>query len=149
MTDKNSAFAVRRAEISDADDIANAESRYIDCAWTKAQISDEIESPAALFYVAEVGGAFAGYISGTVAADECEVSNIAVSVEYRRCGVGRMLLDALKRGAKQSGCATMFLLVRSDNAPALALYGKSGFYTVGKRSGYYGGQDALIMRHNL
>jgi ribosomal-protein-alanine N-acetyltransferase len=44
----------------------------------------------------------------------------------------------------------MFLEVRPSNAKALALYRRAGFQQVGRRRGYYPGEngreDALIMR---
>jgi ribosomal-protein-alanine N-acetyltransferase len=47
----------------------------------------------------------------------------------------------------------MFLEVRPSNTPALALYQKAGFETIGRRKGYYpaadGREDALVMRWPL
>jgi ribosomal-protein-alanine N-acetyltransferase len=48
----------------------------------------------------------------------------------------------------------MHLEVAADNAPALALYQRAGFETVGRRRGYYAriegpAQDAVLMRRAL
>jgi len=52
--------------------------------------------------------------------------------------------------ARAAGGRQMFLEVRPSNAPALALYEKAGFATIGRRKGYYpaanGREDALVMR---
>ena len=44
----------------------------------------------------------------------------------------------------------MYLEVRADNRPALGLYERFGFSTLGRRRDYYGpGLDALTMRLTL
>lgn len=140
---------VRRALPTDAQSIAAAEREYIDCAWTEHQILDEIQSRDSVFLTAEHNGAFAGYLSGSVAADECEISNIAVLPQYRRRGVGVMLFGELFCELTRRGVKTVFLLVRVDNMPAVGLYEKLGFARVGVRPRYYKGQDAAIMRKIL
>ncbi len=137
---------VRRATNADAERIADAERRYIDCAWTAEQVESEIANENALFLVAECGGAFAGYLSGVFAADECEISNIAVETDYRRCGIATKLFGELLRIAAERGTESVFLLVRDGNAAAVALYSSLGFETVGRRRAYYGEADAVIMR---
>ena len=69
--------------------------------------------------------------------------------KYRRRGAGYALFSALIAEVKARGVKSVFLLVRSDNAAAIALYGKCGFIKVGERPRYYKGKDALIMRLNL
>lgn len=140
---------VRRAVKSDARKIAQAEKQYIDCPWTEKQISEEIDNPSVRFFVAEENGEFVGYLSGVVTCDECEVSNIAVSENFRRRGIGKMLFAALEDCLNRIGVRQMFLLVRDGNSAAQGLYCKIGFNVVGKRKNYYQGQDALIMRKIL
>ncbi len=140
---------VRSALPTDAQSIAAAEREYIDCAWTVGQILDEIQSASSVFLTAEQDGAFVGYLSGCIAADECEISNIAVLPQYRRRGAGVMLFGELFAELARRGVKTAYLLVRTDNAPAIALYEKLGFARVGVRPRYYKGQDAAIMRKIL
>lgn len=142
-------FTVRRATSADVEAIASAEHRFIDCAWTKEQIAIEIEKENSLFLVAECDGAFAGYLSGEFAADECEISNIAVETDYRRRGVATKLFGEFLRIAAERGASSVFLLVRDGNVGAVALYTGLGFERVGSRRGYYGGADALIMRKDI
>ncbi|MCC5983518.1 MAG: GNAT family N-acetyltransferase [Rhodobacteraceae bacterium] len=79
--------------------------------------------------------------------DEAEVLTLAVAPAWRRRGLGQAVLnDALAR-AHAAGATASFLEVAADNAAALALYGRMGFRTVGRRRGYYdAGTDALILR---
>lgn len=137
---------IRTATECDAKNIAAAEAEYIDCPWTFAQVRDAILAGAP-FFVAESDGEFAGYISGDIAADECEMSNIAVVEKFRRNGIGNKLVKALISALQKKGVTAVFLLVREDNTCAQALYGKCGFEIAGKRRGYYKGKfDALIMK---
>ncbi|MCM1368417.1 MAG: ribosomal protein S18-alanine N-acetyltransferase [Roseburia sp.] len=140
---------IRRARASDAPTVARAEARYIDCPWSEEQIAAEINNDRAIFLVAEADGAPIGYISGCIAADECEIANIAVEERYRRRGVGSALFSELMRQAAARGTTAVFLTVRTDNAGAIALYKSLGFEQVGERIGYYGGKDAYIMRRDI
>jgi ribosomal-protein-alanine N-acetyltransferase len=77
---------------------------------------------------------------------EASVHNIAVDPAWRGRGVGRALLDALLARADEAH-AQVFLEVRTDNAPAIALYEKHGFSRIGLRRRYYqpSGADAYTM----
>ncbi len=76
---------------------------------------------------------------------EYEVHTIGVDPAYQGRGVGRRLLDELLNFA---GGAVVHLEVRTDNAPAIALYRSVGFTQVGLRRRYYrvSGADAYTMR---
>jgi [ribosomal protein S18]-alanine N-acetyltransferase len=76
---------------------------------------------------------------------EYEVHTIGVDPAYQRRGVGRLLLDELLNFAAD---AVVHLEVRTDNAPAIALYRSVGFTQVGLRKRYYrvSGADAYTMR---
>lgn len=78
---------------------------------------------------------------------ENEVHTIAVDPDHQRAGTGRALLLDLLASADAHG-GPVFLEVRTDNAPAQALYEAHGFRVVGTRRGYYSpsGADAFTMR---
>lgn len=78
---------------------------------------------------------------------EAEVHTIGVDPGRHRAGVGTLLLEALLAEADRRG-GPVFLEVRTDNAPAIALYAKHGFHIIGLRKNYYhpSGADAYTMR---
>ncbi|UQX12980.1 ribosomal protein S18-alanine N-acetyltransferase [Candidatus Mycobacterium methanotrophicum] len=78
---------------------------------------------------------------------EYEVHTIGVDPAYQGRGVGRRLLDEL---LKFAAGAVVHLEVRTDNAPAIALYRSVGFAQVGLRRRYYrvSGADAYTMRRS-
>lgn len=80
---------------------------------------------------------------------EFEVHTIGVAPEYQGRGIGRSLMDQLVHTADLMG-GPMFLEVRTDNAPAIALYESFGFTVLATRKAYYqpSGADAYSMvRH--
>jgi [ribosomal protein S18]-alanine N-acetyltransferase len=51
---------------------------------------------------------------------------------------------------RAAGCATVFLEVRADNAPAIGFYERGGWHAAGRRARYYpDGVDALLYRRAL
>ncbi|MDT0323834.1 ribosomal protein S18-alanine N-acetyltransferase, partial [Streptomyces millisiae] len=73
------------------------------------------------------------------------IHTIGVDPEFQGQGIGRRLLDDLLHFA--SG-GTVFLEVRTDNEPAIALYESVGFVNIGLRKRYYraSGADAYTMQ---
>jgi len=91
-----------------------------------------------------------GYVGLYTVAPEADVQTIAVAPRSQGRGLGQLLLDALVAEARRGDCAQLFLEVRVDNAPAIALYERNGFTREGRRTDYYGaGLDALVMRRRL
>ncbi|WP_305092322.1 ribosomal protein S18-alanine N-acetyltransferase [Prescottella sp. R16] len=84
---------------------------------------------------------------GTSITPESEVHTIGVDPAAQRGGIGGALLDELLRVADGWG-GPVFLEVRTDNTPAIALYEREGFEIVGTRKRYYqpSGADAFTMR---
>ena len=117
--------------------------------WSRKMLAEELENQCAAFLVAEdsVSGRVLGYAGLMVVADEGYITNVAVFPEYRRQGVADALLDALCARAAALNLAFLTLEVRVSNAPAIALYRKHGFQTVGQRRNYYQkpDEDALLM----
>lgn len=98
----------------------------------------------------EAGAPVTGYagisVLGPPGGHECEVHTIAVEPGHQGTGGGRALMDAMLAVA-DAHAAPVFLEVRTDNAPAIALYENSGFAVAGVRRNYYqpSGADAFTM----
>ncbi|TXH81376.1 MAG: N-acetyltransferase [Rhizobium sp.] len=98
--------------------------------------------------------ALPGFVLARHAAGEGEILTIAVNAKLGRTGLGWRLMQAALRETRNRGGETMFLEVDGGNQPALGLYRKLGFETVGERKAYYVSDDgakstALVMRRVL
>lgn len=78
-----------------------------------------------------------------------EILHIVVFSEYQQLRLGTMMLDAICVLAKQSGLTALWLEVRDENLPALALYRSYGFIEQGRRKNYYCSADAINMTYML
>jgi ribosomal-protein-alanine N-acetyltransferase len=88
-----------------------------------------------------------GYIVARETAGELHINNFAVRSEYRRRGIGAVLLDRVLQEARRRKANAAFLEVRSANHAAQALYEKSGFRAIARRANYYSDpcEDAVVM----
>jgi ribosomal-protein-alanine N-acetyltransferase len=78
-----------------------------------------------------------GFVGFWIMAGEAHITSIAVREEYRRRGVGEVLLAASLDLAGEMGADVVTLEVRASNAAAQQLYRKYGFNRVGERKAYY------------
>jgi [ribosomal protein S18]-alanine N-acetyltransferase len=121
--------------------------------WSTAMLVQELQYRAGVRYVAEVQdlGRVVGWCAARVIAPEAELLKIAVHREQRRQGIGGLLLVALIEHLQGNGVRELFLEVRAKNLPAVFMYRRYGFSTVGKRPGYYTEpkDDALLLRRGL
>lgn len=103
--------------------------------------------------VVDTPAGVAGYGILSMGAGEAHILNLCIAEAWRRHGVGRGLLLALLRHARDRGVRDAFLEVRRTNRAAIALYHSLGFECVGTRRGYYqaqdGREDALVYRLEL
>jgi ribosomal-protein-alanine N-acetyltransferase len=88
-----------------------------------------------------------GYGGFWMMAGEAHISTIAVQPNWRRRGIGELLLVAMLDRATELEASMATLEVRVSNVTAQNLYRKYGFQQVGLRRRYYrdSGEDALIM----
>ena len=89
------------------------------------------------------------FLLGRVVVGEAELLTLAVAPDRRGQGTGRDLVTAFDAQARARTATEAFLEVSAANGPARALYGSAGWRDVGRRPGYYGGTDALILRKTL
>jgi ribosomal-protein-alanine N-acetyltransferase len=110
--------------------------------------------PGVRLAVARFGdGRPAGFALYRTISDEAELLLLAVSPEFRRRGIGKMLLDQFLDQARDSGAGRVHLEVREGN-PAVIMYRLAGFSLVGRRHKYYHGRtggefDALTLSRDI
>ena len=131
--------------------VAALEKLCFSAPWSENSVASELKNPLSLWLVALEGDTVAGYVGSQSVLGESDMMNIAVHPDFRRQGLAEKLVEALTEALKQKGNHCLTLEVRASNAPAIALYDKTGFAEIGRRKNYYRSpkEDALILRKEL
>ena len=123
-------------------------------AWTRSQCAGILPMPGVKLVLARFAdGRAAGFSLQRSIADEAELLLLAVAPEFRRRGIGRMLLERFLDQVRNDGANRVHLEVREGN-PAVIMYRSVGFALVGRRRKYYRGRfggefDALTLSRQL
>lgn len=138
---------LRIANSGDIDTIANLEQVCFSDPWSRESVRAEIEdNHLALYIVAQIGEEVVGYAGIWWIVDEGHITNVAVSPEYRGKHIGEAIIATMLDVAREEGINKFTLEVRVSNEPAINLYSKFGFESVGVRPKYYkDNEDAMIM----
>lgn len=121
-------------------------------AWNIESIEKELSNKLAKYLVALDENKVIGFLGMWVVFDEGDITNIAVHPEYRKQGIGNLLMDNLITLCKENNINSLTLEVRQSNLPAQNLYKKHGFKEEGIRKNFYDNpkENAIIMwRHNI
>lgn len=138
---------IREMQLDDLEGVMEIENDNFSKPWTETGFFSFLIRNDTLFLVAEEEEKILGYCGVVMAADEGDITNVAVSKQYQNQGIGRMLVGELIQRTGELGVARLFLEVRSSNQPAIHLYRKMGFEENGMRKNYYEApvEDALLM----
>lgn len=125
------------------DDVYEIEKICFSNPWSKENLERQIDTETSHFLVADMDGRAVGYMGLQIFAGEGYVTNVAVLPEYR----GRGIAKALIAEQMKNDMEFITLEVRESNTPAIHLYKKSGFETVGVRPDFYADptENAVIM----
>ena len=136
---------------SHVSEVAEMEKLCFSDPWSERSIASELDNELSLWLVSELDGKVVGYIGSQSVPPESDVMNVAVLPQYRKQGIAQALIAELVHRLRSDGMESLTLEVRASNAPAICLYTKLGFETVGRRPRYYVNpkEDALIMRKEL
>ncbi|HSK29716.1 MAG TPA: ribosomal protein S18-alanine N-acetyltransferase [Candidatus Limnocylindria bacterium] len=136
---------------ADMDEVMVIERTSYRFPWSTGFFLQELQVACARSILAESDGQIIGYVLYWLLPGAVDIHNIAVHVDFRRRGLGRVLLDKVVAEARRQSILHVTLEVRKSNLPAQKLYESIGFVTTGIRKGYYSddGEDALAMTLNL
>jgi ribosomal-protein-alanine N-acetyltransferase len=136
---------------ADLDEVMAIERTSFRHPWSSRFFLEEMQVACARSVLAEVNGKIVGYVLFWLLPEEVDIHNIAVHTEFRRQGIGHVLLQQVVEQARSRNSSRITLEVRVSNVPARKLYESLGFVTKGLRKGYYSddGEDALMMALEL
>lgn len=116
-------------------------------AWTRAQLEGALMMGTCYWWLIAPDGhppqenaEAAGFALIRQVLDEAELLLFAISPQYRRRGLGDILLKRLLEEIEDNGVASIMLEMRSGN-PAEFLYRNHSFLPIGRRPNYYRGAD--------
>lgn len=137
---------IRRMQDADVEVVAAIEAQTFSQPWSRDAFLRSLGDNNMCFYVA-VDKVAIGYIGICMAADEAEITNVAVTKEYRRQGIAAMLMKHAMADMTRQGIRRAFLEVRCSNRAAISLYEKLGFSISGIRKRFYRNptEDAYLM----
>jgi len=135
----------------DVEEVARLERLCFSDPWSKKSFEEELKHRFSIPLVAKCEERIIGYACLWHIDDQMEIANFAVSPDFRKKGIGRMMMDRVLSEARRRGCTSVILSVRESNLAALNLYTKSGFVEVSRRKNYYRfpTEDAIIMVKRL
>ena len=113
---------------------------YLDSAFSKSQLSEELANPESEFYFAYLMDVVVGYFKinwGRAQKDlkedhAVEIERIYVLKEFQRKKLGKKMLEKVIEIAKQKGANYIWLGVWEKNIQAIRFYERNGFERFGE-----------------
>ena len=146
---KLSEIFIREMTKDDIQDVAAIEEEvYGRHHWSKSAFYDEMSNDIAKYYTAKTScGEIAAYAGTWHIIDEGHITTIAVQKKFWRNHIGEALISRIIEDCYRNEIKYLTLEVRVSNIPAIKLYEKYGFQSLGTRKQYYqdNNESALIM----
>jgi len=130
--------------IKHIEDVTSIHSQVLD-GWSMKGLIGDLANDSTESYVAMYEGKAVAFCS-FIATEDAELVFVCTHPLYRQQGIGHKLLsESIK--ALPTSVNSIVLEVRSKNEPAINLYKKMGFETLGKRRNFYSfpEDDAIVM----
>jgi ribosomal-protein-alanine acetyltransferase len=143
----------RQMNIEDIPAVLEIERECFLSSWSLDGYKSELLRDDSKAIIAENKGEIAGFAVARLitSANEGEILNIAVRLQFRKHGIGTLLLKEITEFLKSYKIRSVWLEVRKTNFTAQNFYRKNGFAVCGERKNFYTNplEDALLMKLNL
>ena len=136
---------IRAMSRSDVPTVATLERVIYPQPWSARVFFDELGHANRSYVVVTEGDEILGYGGFMLVESDAHITTLGVAPGRRRRKLGTRILLALVERAVGRGARHLTLEVRATNTDAQLLYERFGFSPVGKRKGYYQGEDAIVM----
>ncbi len=141
-------ITVRELRKEDIPELSRIEAESFSMPWSAAAFGELLTRPYCTYLTALADGRVAGCCGYTDSLHEANIDNVVVASEYRNRGIAQIMLAKLLERGAASGVESYVLEVRVSNLPAIHIYEKLGFRSVGIRPRFYEKpvEDARIMK---
>ena len=150
---KTESFSLRPATTEDLEAVLKIENEVHVSPWSEEHFRAELTKPYSQFLVFtddETDSVVAGYFICWVMFDECQILNVATSLQHRGLGFAKQMIQKAVSIAVKKDIKKVVLEVRKTNSPAIQLYHKLNFNITHVRKSFYSnGEDAYQMTLNL
>lgn len=132
--------------ITDLDAIKDNLYTDFDDFWSYNIFKSELENENSKYIIAILNNEIIGFAGIWQVIDEAHITNIVVRKDFRKLGIGSLLLEKLISICKNlESINSITLEVDESNIPAQKMYEKFNFKVLGKRKNYYKDKAAIIM----
>ena len=133
----NHTFTIRPMKKEDTSQVAVIEKDIFSIPWSEKSFADACATPDNIYLVAVRDEQISGYCGLWTVLGEGNITNMAVAEEFRQCGVGRRLMEAIEAAGREKDVDIFFLEVRESNVAARHLYKSMGYKDIGLRKNFY------------
>ncbi len=142
-------FIISKMQTVDIDDVFHLEEIvHPNHHWSKESFYNELlNNLSAYFCIRDEKQKLAGYIGIWKIIDEAHITTLAVNPDFQRMQIGQALMSQIIEDCYKSMIKYITLEVRESNIPAIKLYEKFLFDSIGMRKNYYqdNNENAIIM----
>ena len=143
-------YLIREGTKADIPKLLKLEKLCFSEPWSEMDFTLEMDNDLVTYHLCFDGDELIAYVGFLAVLDECQINNVAVHPDYRRCGLGRKMIERVLSFTREKGLKFWLLEVNSKNDAAINLYKSFGFEEVGLRVNYYGrGKDAILMTREI
>ena len=128
---------IRWAVLRDMPEIMDIEQWSFAYPWCKEDFTRCLRQRNCIGMVAEVSESVVGYMVFELHKTKIHILNFAVKQDYRRAGVGRAMVDKLKRKLSNERRRRIMLEVRDSNLAAQLFFNSCGFKAVSVLRDFY------------
>lgn len=140
-------YIIRPMTEADTYEVSEIEKQIFSLPWSQKSFADACANEDNIYLVCICSGKIAGYCGAWTVLGEGNVTNMAVSLDFRRMGIAESLMEAIEQYGTDKKIESYFLEVRKSNGAAISLYTKMGYKDIGTRKNFYEKpvEDAVIM----
>lgn len=140
-------YIIRPMTEADTYEVSEIEKQIFSLPWSQKSFADACANEDNIYLVCIYDGKIAGYCGVWTVLGEGNVTNMAVSLDFRRMGIAESLMEAIEQYGTDKKIESYFLEVRKSNGAAISLYTKMGYKDIGTRKNFYEKpvEDAVIM----
>jgi ribosomal-protein-alanine N-acetyltransferase len=143
-------ITIRQMHFDDIDNVYALEVRFFPNPWPRSFFEHDLVAKKTIAFIVECEKEVVGYSLASCNDGKFHITNIAVTKECQRKGIGTELMHRLERIALDRDCTYAYLEVRTDNTAAIKMYENLGYAISHRQRLYYiNGDDAYVMNKEL